>query len=353
MKVFQINALILSLFTVLAGCTNLSENSDAAPESLQVQYALESVFDGVFEGTAALSVISTSSERFIANNILPEEERLLDKMIRFLPGMQSLHATAFDIACQTGFNDHISTSGKVNVNPSFVNGDRIYSVKTYTDCSRKSDQYIVAGATQICHTSAADVNNPNVANTATHSRAPVGFSITRRSNGQKVETVGTGANLTCTGATPSPASPLSHVGTFSSVGGTFAAGFTASISQVHTLTKTGKNSAGSTLFTHAISGTATIATNAASSARTRTITGTITNSISTPVTSSVSVVFNDVVISMANCLPTSGSATFTFTGAYSGSGTVAFANNSATYTYTNSAQKSAAGTLNFPGCLNQ
>lgn len=361
---------ILGIVIGLSACTKLEEVSDAAPEALKIQNALESALIATLSGASDLPLISTSQDKYIAGNAIRDTYEgnslaqpkanptsnfysFTREVFQNLLPISPIYAASFDIPCKTGFNDHINSQGKMTIDP-LLSGTEIFSIKTYSQCARNTNQYRMEGNVRICHTTSTAVSTPTISDTTTtvHRRAP-NYTITKMSNASKVMVLGSSvSDISCAAgaAAAKTGHKLGHTLDFAQKAS--ATTLQTNATQTTNLKLTGRDSNDTKLFEHTLTSTTTlkIESDAAETAKTRKYDGPIVNTIQFPNSSTLTLTYSSAVFSMTDCQPREGSASFTVTGDMSGSGEISFSSGSANFTYKNSGEKAAAGTLNLPGC---
>jgi len=140
-------------------------------------------------------------------------------------------------------------------------------------------------------------------------QAPVNKRFTRNATGSYITVAGNGSQITDGTLTGN----VAHTLTWSSVSGSSRT-YTDDIN----LTRTGHSSDGTVIFTHTVTTPTVLTINADLNAQTRTIVSGTVRVVFTLAGIAMDTAFSNLVIPMGNCIPSSGSASITLSGAKSG-----------------------------------
>jgi len=221
-----------------------------------------------------------------------------------------------------------------------------YVTRTFNDCTGPFGFFKVSGDVLLYWSgmnAATGVDKLQIGSQV--QQAPINKRFTRVATGGYVTVEGNGATIdngTLSGA-------VAHTVVWTAVGAT-----TRSFTIDTDLTRKGYNALGTQIFEHRVTTPSPLNVTADTDAQTRTVSGTVQveHVISGVI---VSTTFTNLVIPMATCSPSSGTATIAITGYWTGSGTVTYNGDGTadyTYSYENARGKTFSGDGSFAvsGC---
>jgi hypothetical protein len=317
----------------LAPLLLMSSNDSVADMS---QSSLEALTDGMSDvnnsGTINVSYRSISPD-------LRERLAIAEGMI-----MKAASAEAATASCPGG-----GTYTVTDVTGTWNNSsaDAFYVTRTFNDCAGPYDLVSVSGNSVLywADMKTGVTGTAKLESGSTLEQAPVNKRFTRVLTGDYVTVDGNGGVL----SNGDLSGNIAHTINWTAVGAT-----TRSFTMATDLTRRGYRSSGTQVFEHRITTPSPLGVTVDMSAGTRTVSGSVKVEhvlLGTTVTTT----FASLVIPIADCVPSSGSATIVITGGGNGNGTITYNGDGTanyTYTFTNrrGRTRSGSGTFTVSGC---
>ncbi|RME93231.1 MAG: hypothetical protein D6767_01450 [Candidatus Hydrogenedentota bacterium] len=310
--------LLFTMITVISfgfACQNKkSDNSseDTAVISNGIDTSVNAVND-------AMSDLNSANGGGNITLLIPKDwqrKTLLQKVSDSLNELFSANAAAVNCG-KSGTYDN--TGGQWGTSASFT------VTRTFTDCSGILGLIQVNGTVSLAWSSLS-TTSPYVQSGTALTRTP-NLTITRVATGNYIQVSGS-----------------------QTLNWTSVSGNNRTLTFSSNITRTAYQSSGTKLFTHNVTTPTNLTILVDLSAGTRTIQSGTTRVQNTETGATLETTFNNVVLSRSNCLPQSGSATFTFSvNGRSGNGSVQFSSGKATYSYSGE-KGTVSGTVTLEGC---